>query len=117
MFAGGLMSLKGQKMAKYCPHCALKFEMEPGFFYVSMFVSYALNVAQFIAVCVATYVFSGQSESPWLYLVVCCLAAIFLAGFNFRYARVIQLYWLTPNLDFIPRYYGEKYNREIKVEA
>ncbi|WP_337993123.1 DUF983 domain-containing protein [Sphingobacterium oryzagri] len=95
-------------MHKHCPHCGLKFEMEPGFFYVSMFVSYALNVAQFITVCVATYVLSGQSESPWVYLTACCIVAIAMAGFNFRYSRVIQLYWLTPNLSFNPRYYGVK---------
>ncbi|MFD2966886.1 DUF983 domain-containing protein [Sphingobacterium bambusae] len=117
MFAGSLLSLKGQKMAKYCPHCQLKFEMEPGFFYVSMFVSYALNVAQFISVCVATYVLSGQSESPWVYLIACCLLAILLAGFNFRYSRVIQLYWLTPNLSFNPKYYGRKKAEDIKLEA
>lgn len=113
MFQGSLLSLKGQKMVKNCPHCGLKFEMEPGFFYVSMFVSYALNVAEFIAVCVATYVLSGRSESPWVYLVACCLVAVLLAGFNFRYSRVIQMYWLTPNLSFNPKYYGDDYKREV----
>jgi uncharacterized protein (DUF983 family) len=117
MFTGSLLGLKGQKMLKYCPHCGLKFEMEPGFFYVSMFVSYALNVAQFIAVCIATYVLSGHSESPWLYLIACSLTAVVLAGFNFRYSRVIQLYWLTPNLGFKEKYYGDQYKKDIKIEA
>lgn len=90
--------------------------MEPGFFYVSMFVSYALNVAEFITVCIATYVLSGQSESPWVYLIACCAVALLLAGFNFRYSRVIQMYWLTPNLSFNPKYYSDQYEESQKAE-
>ncbi|RZF59985.1 DUF983 domain-containing protein [Sphingobacterium corticibacterium] len=110
MFGGGMFSLK-QKMNKNCPHCGFKFEIEPGFFYVSMFVSYALSVAQFVAVCIAAYVLSGGSESPWLYLTVCTVTAILLSGFNFRYSRVIQLYWLTPSLSFNEKYYGDAYKK------
>lgn len=118
MFEGrSLLSLQGQKMSKHCPHCGLKFEMEPGFFYVSMFVSYALNVAQFITVCVATYVLSGGSESPWVYLIACFGVAFAMAGFNFRYSRVIQMYWLTPNLSFNPRYYGDNHPSKTTVET
>jgi len=32
-----------------CSHCDLKFEREPGFFFGSMFVSYAISVALFVA--------------------------------------------------------------------
>lgn len=110
MFGAGTFSLR-QKMNKNCPHCGFKFEIEPGFFYVAMFVSYALSVAQFIAVCIATYVLSGGSESPWVYLTACMLTAVMLAGFNFRYSRVIQLYWLTPNLNFNEKYYGDAYKK------
>lgn len=111
IFEGSVVRLKGQKMNKNCPHCGLKVEMEPGFFYVAMFVSYALNVAEFVTVCITASVLSGGSESPWLYLTVCLLTAIILAGFNFRYSRVIQLYWLTPNLRFNQKYYGEAYKK------
>ncbi|PRD54045.1 DUF983 domain-containing protein [Sphingobacterium gobiense] len=111
IFEGGMFRLKGQKMNKNCPHCGLKFEMEPGFFYVAMFVSYALNVAEFVTVCIAVSVLSGGSESPWLYLTACLLTAVILAGVNFRYSRVIQLYWLTPNLHFNEKYYGAAYKK------
>lgn len=111
MFEGSVFRFKVKKMNKNCPHCGLRFEMEPGFFYVSMFVSYALSVAQFVTACIATFVLSGGSESPWLYLTVCILTAVVLAGFNFRYSRVIQMYWLTPKLSFNPKYYGEAYKR------
>ena len=100
-------------MNKHCPHCGFKFEMEPGFFYVAMFVSYAFSVAQFVAVCIAAYVLSGGSESPWLYLIACTLTAVLLSGFNFRYSRVIQLYWLAPNLSFNENYYGDRYKKPV----
>jgi|SRR5690606_7041257 uncharacterized protein (DUF983 family) len=112
IFEGSMFRLKGQKMNKNCPHCGLKFEMEPGFFYVAMFVSYALNVAEFVTVCIAVSVLSGGSESPWLYLTACLLTAVIFAGVNFRYSRIIQLYWLTPNLRFNEKYYGEAYKKQ-----
>ena len=32
-----------------CPECNLKFEREPGFFYGSMYISYAIGVGIFVA--------------------------------------------------------------------
>jgi uncharacterized protein (DUF983 family) len=102
MFANGLYQFGGQKMHTECPHCNFHFEMEPGYFYVAMFVSYAMNVAQMVTLAVATYLLTGNLESPWLYISVLLGAALLLAPFNFRYSRVILLYWLTPNLHFDP---------------
>src|SRR5690606_36799264 len=76
-----------------------------------MFVSYALSVAQFIVVCIVTYVLSGDSESTWVYLAACTITTIVLSGLKFRYSRVIQLYWLTPSIGFNQKYYGETYKR------
>ena len=106
MFMGNTYSLKAQKMHVNCPHCGFKFEREPGYFYVSMFVSYAFNVAQLLTVCVAAYILGGELESPWLYLVLCLLTAVVLSPFNFRYSRVVQMYWLSPGLHFDPKKYG-----------
>ena len=67
LFATPMYGLKMQKMNVKCPHCEMKFEREPGYFYVAMFISYAFNVAQMIAIAVATYVFTGNLENVWLY--------------------------------------------------
>jgi len=102
VFTNRMYGFKAQKINEYCPHCGLKFEREPGFFYVAMFVSYALNVAQMIALCLATYLVTGNMESPWLYISV-VLAGVFLfAPFNYRYSRIALLYWLTPGLRYEP---------------
>ncbi|MGJ1205428.1 DUF983 domain-containing protein [Sphingobacterium lactis] len=83
-----------------CPACDLKFEKEPGYFYVAMYVSYAMSVAELIAACVATYVLTGNLESPWLYVIVALAVTLILAPFNNRYSRIILLYWMTPSFKF-----------------
>ncbi|RRN77621.1 DUF983 domain-containing protein, partial [Pseudoxanthomonas sp. SGD-10] len=90
-----------QKMHEYCPHCKLKFEREPGYFYVSMFVSYALSVAEIVTLCVALYVLTG-TENPFVYMGVLIFFIFLLSPFNFRYSRVILMYWLSPGLRFDP---------------
>lgn len=102
MFTGKAYRLKAQKMNEYCPHCQLKFEQRPGHFYVSMFVSYALSVAQMTIACLATYLITGNDDSFWLYLTVATLAVVLLAPLNFRYSRVILMYWLTPGISYQP---------------
>ncbi|SEN15462.1 hypothetical protein SAMN05216436_11260 [bacterium A37T11] len=107
MFTGKAYALKAQKMNVTCPHCGVTFEREPGYFYVAMFVSYALSVAELVTTCVGTYILSGNLESPWLYLAVAFVTALVFAPFNFRYSRVILLYWLTPGLQFRPELFGD----------
>lgn len=102
MFTGRAYGLKVQKMNEYCPHCQLKFEQRPGHFYVSMFVSYAMVVAELVIACLLTYVFTGNDSSFWLYLVISLSVSLILAPFNYRYSRVILMYWLTPGIRYRP---------------
>lgn len=102
MFEGATYGLKAQKMYKNCPHCNLRYEREPGYFYVSMFVSYAFSVAQMIAICLLVYLITGNDSSFWLYLGAVLAIVFILAPFNFRYSRVVQMYWLSPGLKFDP---------------
>lgn len=102
MFANGMYHFGGQKMHEKCPHCGFHFEIEPGYFYVAMFVSYAMNIAEMVTLAVGIYLLTGNLESPWLYITVLLGTAFALAPFNFRYSRVILLYWLTPGVHFDP---------------
>ncbi|MFZ4862305.1 DUF983 domain-containing protein [Sphingobacterium sp. Mn56C] len=105
MFMAPLLSFKSKKMRTHCPHCDLKFEKEPGYFYVAMYVSYAFVVAELITACVAAYIFTGELESPWLYMFVAVAASIIMAPFNYRYSRVVLLYWMTPQFKFKEEYF------------
>jgi uncharacterized protein (DUF983 family) len=106
MFATPMYSFKSQAMNKNCPHCGLVFEREPGYFYVAMFASYALFVAEMITLSVTISVLTG-STNPWLYVSVIIAAGIILSPFNFRYSRVMLLYWLTPGLHYHPEMSGD----------
>lgn len=104
VFSGSAYSLKGQVTNEYCSHCNLRFEREPGFFYVAMFISYAMNVAEMIAISVAAYVFGVALtyENLWVYVLIIVGGVFLFAPINYRYSRVLLLHWLTPNLGFVP---------------
>ena len=106
MFQNSMYGFHVQKMYKYCPYCGFEFEQEPGYFYVSMFASYALNIAEMVATVIAIYTFTHNADSPWLYIFIILGVSVMLSPFNFRYSRVMLLYWLTPR--------GVKYHPEIK---
>ncbi len=103
MFIGKTYALKAQKMNETCPSCGLRFEREPGYFYVAMFVSYALAMAEMIAACVGFYIITGYMEGPWPYLIATIGTVILLSPINYRYSRVILMYWLTPGMEYQPQ--------------
>ena len=101
MFSGTLYTFKTNQMNSNCPHCDLHYEIEPGYFYAAMFVSYALNVAEMVTAAVAISILSG-SHNPWIYSIIIVSIAFLFYPINFRYSRVILMYWLTPGLKFRP---------------
>jgi uncharacterized protein (DUF983 family) len=106
VFTGSTYGLRLQKMNERCPHCDLKFEREPGYFYVAMFVSYAMNVAQMISMSVAAYVLGLPLtyENLWYYVGILFVGVLLCAPFNYRYSRMVLLYWLSPGLHYDPAY-------------
>jgi uncharacterized protein (DUF983 family) len=51
------------KVKERCPKCALKYSIEPSFYYGSMYVSYAVGIAVAVAVYVLTLLF-GLNVGP-----------------------------------------------------
>jgi uncharacterized protein (DUF983 family) len=100
MFKGAMYSFSGNSMLEKCPHCGLHFEIEPGYFYAAMYVSYAFNVAEAVTLACATYILTGNMESPWLYLGIILFGCFLMAPFNYRYSRIILLYWLSPKIHY-----------------
>lgn len=89
-------------MNETCPHCGLRFEREPGYFYVSMFISYGMNVLEMLIAAVLTYLITKNLEDPLLYIIVIFPVIFILSPFNYRFSRVTLLYWLTPGLHYVP---------------
>lgn len=92
------ISKKAFEMHKYCPNCGVKYEKEPGFFYGAMFVSYALNIALFVA-CLIVYLLFFQKYG-WLALGIAYLVlAILSTAVLFRYSRAI---WVNAYFKYDP---------------
>jgi uncharacterized protein (DUF983 family) len=104
VFSGPTYGIKIQKMNEYCPHCELKFEREPGYFYVAMFVSYAMNVAEMITASIAANVFGLKLdyENLWYFVAILFCTTLLFSPFNYRYSRIALLYWLSPGLHYEP---------------
>ncbi|KGE15639.1 DUF983 domain-containing protein [Sphingobacterium deserti] len=103
MFEGPIYGFKKQTMHERCPHCGLKFEIEPGYFYAAMYVSYAFSVAEVVSLGLAT-AFLTKSESPWLYIIVLFSAIFLFAPFNLRFSRLVLLHYLSPKVSYNPQY-------------
>ena len=75
-----------------------------------MFISYAMNVAEMIALSVAAYVLGAALtyENLWIYVGVIILGVLLFAPVNYRYSRVFLLHWLTPGLGFMPSLWEKK---------
>lgn len=104
LFCTSMYGLKSQKMNENCSHCGLRFEVEPGYFYAAMYVGYAINVALAVGIALITYLITNETDSPWLYIFTVIIASFIFAPLNFRYSRVILLYWLSPKIKYVSHY-------------
>ncbi len=86
-----LGGFKFMEMHKNCPQCDFKYEVEPGFFYGAMYISYAFSIAISVAGSVATYVLGGDPDA-WVYITVVSVLLFLAVPFSFRYARVLMLH-------------------------
>ncbi|WP_377123276.1 DUF983 domain-containing protein [Mucilaginibacter antarcticus] len=114
LFANSMYGFSSQKMNTQCSHCGFTFEIEPGYFYVAMFVSYAFNIAQMVTMAVGLYILTG-SKNPWLYVAALLGISVILSPFNFRYSRVLLLHWLTPGVNYDPARSKDDYKKFKQV--
>ncbi|WP_051959760.1 DUF983 domain-containing protein [Sphingobacterium sp. ML3W] len=103
MFDGSAYGFRKQKTYDTCSVCNLTFEIEPGYFYAAMYVSYAMSVAEVVTLGIATGVITG-SESPWTYMIVLFATIIMFAPFNYRYSRLVLLHFMTPKIAYDPKW-------------
>ena len=78
-------------MNKRCEVCDAGFEPEPGFYFGSMFITYAFNVILLVLIGVTLYYFLDLPEVVYLFLIV--LLAVVTMPFSFRLSRSLWLYW------------------------
>ena len=87
---GNLLLFRIPKMNSKCNNCGFLFDKESGFFFGAMFVSYALIVAEAVALFVILHVFL---DFTYLITFISIIVLITLIGtINYRLARVIWIY-------------------------
>jgi len=107
VFTGSMYGFNIQRTNHSCSHCNQRFEIEPGYFYAAMYVSYAMNMIEMITMGFATYYFSGgrlDFDSLWLYVGIIFIGSLLLSPLNYRYSRIILLHWLSPKIRYNARY-------------
>jgi uncharacterized protein (DUF983 family) len=94
-------ALKGSryiKMHKACPTCGQPTELEVGFYYGTSYVSYAIGVAQSVAIFIAWWVILGISiydNSLFWYLGVNSVLLLGLQPVLMRLSRTLWLSWFV----------------------
>lgn len=89
------------QMHEHCPSCDLRYEVEPGFFYGAMYISYAFTVG--IMLVGGIFVFNVLNDPPAMgYVVPITIFSLIMVPFNFRTARVL----------FIHGFSGISYNQD-----
>lgn len=92
---------KFHRMNDYCPVCKVHFQPEPGFYQGAMYVGYAFTIAFLVAVSIVLYLLGNPSD--WVYIITFIGLMIAFAPFNYRYSRIIYLYYFG-GLKFDPTY-------------
>ena len=98
-------SVNAFKMYDHCSECNLKYEMEPGFFYGAMYVSYAFMSGIFIVWFFVNYMW--LSLGPWQLIAYVVGSMLLFFPIVFRWARTL---WLN----FFIRYDRNYAGSEIK---
>ncbi len=89
-------------MPKNCSSCGLKYEPEPGFFYGSMYVSYALSI---ILAGLTWFIMSGM-DIHFATIIFTVIPILLIAiPALFKYSRAI---WMNFFMHYNPEARGEK---------
>lgn len=101
VFLGGLFSKNFKNVHTHCPHCNVKFEQEPGFFWGAMYVSYSLIVGMLIILSVIMF---SIFDDPSLLLLCSVIIGIVvpLTPLIMRVSRLMLMYMASPYNKFKP---------------
>lgn len=104
MFEHKPYSFKGvTSLNKNCPHCNVSYQLEPSFFYGSMYVSYAIGVALAVAVYVVLLLF-GIGKSALSSFIVIAISIVLLAPYMYQLSKVV---WASFFIKYDPKKAGK----------
>ncbi|MDR0229442.1 MAG: DUF983 domain-containing protein [Flavobacteriaceae bacterium] len=91
---GSVLTFRMPKMTKECPSCGYNFHRETGFYFGAMYVSYAITVAEMVAVMVGRLILNSVFglEINLLQTFIAIVVVILLSWtFTYRAARIMWL--------------------------
>lgn len=99
VFKGSLFSKNFKNVYTHCPHCNVKYEQEPGFFWGAMYFSYALIVGLLIFLSVIMFT---VFDDPSLVLLTSVIIGITvpLTPLTMRVSRLLLMYIAAPYRKF-----------------
>ena len=71
-----------------CPNCGVKYSKEPGFYYGSMYVNYALGVALFVSLWVSFNLFFPNLTVGWQIAII-ILLTVLLTPYLYALSKII----------------------------
>ena len=83
------------KMHETCSICNLRFEIEPGFFWGAMYVSYAITTGLMLVTLGILWLGFNDPEF-WIYVVSIIGVVLITLPWVFRYSRMFMLYLFSP---------------------
>ncbi|MDZ4666661.1 MAG: DUF983 domain-containing protein [bacterium] len=92
---------KFMEMDTNCKVCGLKYEIEPGFFWGAMYVSYAITVGLMLVLGGSILWLTNGKAGFWTYIIPIISALILTSPITYRYARVLMLHLFSP-IEFNP---------------
>lgn len=101
IFQTSVLHKKFKNVNEFCPHCQVKFESEPGFFWGAMYFSYAVVVGMCIVLGI---VFYSIYEQPPLFLtsgIIIGTILLLMPGI-LRLSRMLMIYVAAPYRKFDP---------------
>lgn len=87
---GNALLFQMPKMHENCSNCGHKFEREPGYFFGSMYVSYALTIAEMVGVFIIARFLFGLGYIN--IVITIAIVSVLLGAFNFRLSRMLWIY-------------------------
>lgn len=91
--SNNLFSYKKVEMHKKCPQCELNFTKEPGFYWGSMYVSYALAMGEgALAYLICRLLGTDKFDPLNLWIIIATM--LVFSPYNYRLARLVWLYIL-----------------------
>lgn len=79
------------QMEEHCSACGMRYEVEPGFFYGAMYVSYAFTVGIMLVGGIIIFNLFNDPDAMG-YVIPITTVSLILVPFNYRVSRVIFIH-------------------------